>query len=72
MPALVPDIKDADPMAAALLIECRGQTPKDLQARINEVTTALNNGDIRFGNKLNIPKKLSDYPFTSDAEVILN
>lgn len=28
---LVPDIVGADPMAAALLVECRGQTPEDLQ-----------------------------------------
>jgi len=32
---LVPDAKDAGPGAAALLIECRGQTPDKLQ-----VTTA--------------------------------
>ena len=30
---LVPDAKDAGPGAAALLIECRGQTPDKLQAR---------------------------------------
>lgn len=34
---LVPDIKGADPMAAALLIECRGETPEALQCRIDEV-----------------------------------
>lgn len=28
---LVPDIVGADPMAAALLVECRGQTPEDLK-----------------------------------------
>jgi hypothetical protein len=28
---LVPDAKDAGPGAAALLIECRGQTPDKLQ-----------------------------------------
>lgn len=31
MTRLVPDIKGADPGAAALLIECRGQTPETLQ-----------------------------------------
>jgi hypothetical protein len=31
---LVPDIVGADPMAAALLVECRGQTPEDLQVRL--------------------------------------
>ncbi len=28
---LVPDIVEADPLAAALLVECRGQTKEDLQ-----------------------------------------
>lgn len=31
MVTLVPDITDCDPLAAALLIECRGQTGEDLQ-----------------------------------------
>jgi hypothetical protein len=30
---LVPDIVEADPLAAALLVECRGQTKEDLQVR---------------------------------------
>ena len=30
---LVPDAKDAGPGAAALLIECRGQTPEKLQVQ---------------------------------------
>jgi D-lactate dehydrogenase len=37
MTTLVPDIKGADNMAAALLIECRGQDEGALQARIAEV-----------------------------------
>ena len=31
MTRLVPDIKGADPGAAGLLVECRGQTPESLQ-----------------------------------------
>lgn len=38
MTRLVPDIKGADNMAAALLIECRGQDPAALEARIAEVS----------------------------------
>ena len=31
MARLVPDIGNADPMAAGLLVECRGQTPEALE-----------------------------------------
>jgi hypothetical protein len=37
MATLVPDILGADPMAAALLIECRGRDAEALQASIDEV-----------------------------------
>ena len=37
MATLVPDILGADPMAAALLIECRGRDAAALQASIDEV-----------------------------------
>lgn len=37
MSTLVPDIIGADPMAAALLIECRGRDGDALQASIDEV-----------------------------------
>ena len=33
MVKLVPDIQGSDPMAASLLIECRGRTPEALEAR---------------------------------------
>ena len=33
MRKLVPDMEGADPMAAGLLIECRGQTPEDKDVR---------------------------------------
>lgn len=69
MPKLVPDIDGADPMAAALLIECRGQTAEDLADSIQEVTKVLNQGNVRFGNKANALKTLDAYPFTEDAEV---
>jgi len=69
MPKLVPDIDGADPMAAALLIECRGRTAEDLEKSIKEVTAVLNEGGIRFGNKAASLKQLDAYPFTEDAEV---
>ncbi len=36
-PLQVPDIKGADPMAAGLLIECRGSDPAALDASMDEV-----------------------------------
>eukprot|EP00210_Caulerpa_lentillifera_P003146 g3006.t1 len=69
MPTLVPDIDGADPMAAALLIECRGQTPEALAERIKEVNSVLKEGSLRFGNRVNNLKELDAYPFTEDAEV---
>ena len=33
MARLVPDIGQADPMAAGLLVECRGQTPEAMEVR---------------------------------------
>lgn len=69
MPTLVPDIDGADPMAAALLIECRGRSAEDLADSINEVTSVLKQGGIRFGNREKVPKTLEAYPFTEDAEV---
>jgi hypothetical protein len=41
MATLVPDILGADPMAAALLIECRGRDAGALQASIDEVRPGL-------------------------------
>jgi hypothetical protein len=60
------DIHDADPTAAALLIECRGKTPKDLQARIAEVSYSLERAQLAFGRKAAEPKGLQDYPFRHD------
>ncbi len=37
MTRLVPDIKGADPGAAGLLVECRGQTPESLQVAVTFV-----------------------------------
>lgn len=41
MTRLVPCIKGSDPMAAALLIECRGQDGEALKARIDEIHKTL-------------------------------
>lgn len=46
---LVPDIKGADPMAASLLIECRGNSQEALQERINEVMSELTKAGLQFG-----------------------
>ncbi|GMH38900.1 hypothetical protein BSKO_06798 [Bryopsis sp. KO-2023] len=48
MPKLVPEIaEDPDPMAAALLIECRGPTPEALQQSIAEIYNVY--WDVRKG-----------------------
>lgn len=70
MPKVVPDIAgNPDPMAAALLIECRGQTPDALKMRIAEVQDALGSENLKYGANMSSPKTLKDYPFNSDAEV---
>lgn len=38
-------------MAASLLIECRGSSPEDLAARIEEIQTALRRSGLPFGAK---------------------
>lgn len=41
-------------MAAGLLIECRGQTGHDLEARIRDVQEALANSGLPFGAKVGL------------------
>jgi hypothetical protein len=43
MTRLVPDIKGADPGAAGLLIECRGQTPESLKVQFAALHHFLQN-----------------------------
>lgn len=70
MPKLVPEIAgDPDAMAAALLIECRGQTPEALQQSIAEVQAALDSGNLAYGSQAKDPKTYHDYPFESDADI---
>lgn len=70
MPKVVPDIAgNPDPMAAALLIECRGQTPEALKMRIAEVEDALSSENLKFGANMSSLKDLKDYPFNDNAEV---
>jgi D-lactate dehydrogenase len=61
------DIKGADPSAAALLIECRGSKPADLQARIFEVTEALRRAQLPLGRNASEPRSLEDFEFKHDA-----
>lgn len=68
MARLVPDIKGADPMAAALLIECRGQDEGALQDRIDEVTRALLQAGLPFGATAANPQGISFYPFHHDQK----
>ncbi|KIY95905.1 glycolate dehydrogenase [Monoraphidium neglectum] len=68
MATLVPDILGADPMAAALLIECRGRDAGALQASIDEVTRALVRHGLPFGAKAADPKAIETYPFSHDAK----
>ena len=46
-----PRTAGADPMAASLLIECRGSTEEDLRSRIEEVQAALRKSGLPFGAK---------------------
>ncbi|CAG9465318.1 unnamed protein product [Pedinophyceae sp. YPF-701] len=66
MTRLVPDIRGADPMAASLLIECRGASPEALQERIDEVQNALVESGLPLGARAAEPKTLQDYPFSED------
>lgn len=69
MSRLVPDIKGADPMAAALLIECRGRDAGALQASIDEVGRALLRHKLPFGAKAAQPQPITNYPFSHDPKV---
>lgn len=69
MVRLVPDIQGADPMAAALLIECRGRDAAALQASIDEVNRALLRHKLPFGAKAAQPQSITNYPFSHDAKV---
>lgn len=69
MAGLVPDIVGCGPMAAALLIECRGQSADDLQARIAEVNASLRNSALPFGPAPGNHKDLSTYDFSHDSKV---
>ncbi|KXZ46746.1 hypothetical protein GPECTOR_41g711 [Gonium pectorale] len=68
MMRLVPDIKGCDPMAAALLIECRGQDEAALKARIEEVTRVLTEAGLPLGAKAAEPQPISAYPFHHDQK----
>lgn len=67
MVGLVPDIKGCGPMAAALLIECRGSTSEDLEARIKEVQGSLLDSGLPVGPAPGIAKDLNAYEFKHDA-----
>lgn len=68
MTSLVPDIKGCGPMAAALLIECRGSTAEDLEERINEVLSALSGSGLPFGPAPGSEKPLETYAFKHDSK----
>ncbi len=59
--SLVPGIKDVGEFGSALLIECRGKTPADLDRNIREVETALAGAGLRTTR----PQKEA-YPFHKD------
>jgi D-lactate dehydrogenase len=66
MTRLVPDIVGCDPMAAALLIECRGRDEKALEESCDEVRRALKRHDLPLGGRSDAPRSLDAYAFTSD------
>ncbi|KFM26260.1 Glycolate oxidase subunit GlcD [Auxenochlorella protothecoides] len=63
---LTPDILGADGGAAALLVECRGQTHDALHARIREIQCALKRAELPFGAKADAPMQVTDYEFWED------
>ena len=67
MARLVPDMSGAAPAAAALLIECRGESEESLKARIAEVHRALNGAGLPFGPTPANKKDLDAYAFTTDV-----
>lgn len=68
MVRLVPSIVGADPMAGALLVECRGQTQAALSDRIDEVIKALERSGLPFGAKAADPKRVVDFAFTPEPK----
>lgn len=66
--SLVPEVTESGPMAAALLIECRGQTSEDLHARIDEVLNTLRSSNFAFGPSPGITRPLDAYPFNHNAK----
>ena len=65
---LVPGVESADPMAAGLLIECRGQDAAALADAIAEVQRALERSGLPFGCTAAEPKRVEDYSFTEVPE----
>lgn len=63
---LCPSIHGADPDAASLLIECRGQTPELLHARIREVQRTLQRSGIPAGATAADPQDVAAFPFHED------
>jgi len=59
---------ELDPTAASLLVECRGQSPEDLQASIDDVCSALKLAGVPFGARKLDPQPLETYPFTEEAK----
>lgn len=57
------DIAGADETAAALLIECRGRSAEDLEARIAEVNAAVRRAGLPLGCNAARPRTLEDYAF---------
>ena len=68
MTRLVPEIDGCGPMAAALLIECRGRSEEDLAARIDEIRVALESSKLPFGPAPGQHKSLDSYEFKHDAK----
>jgi D-lactate dehydrogenase len=68
MTRLVPDIVGCDPMAAALLIECRGRDQQALLESCDEVNRALRRHNLPLGGRADAPRPLETYAFTSDTK----
>lgn len=57
-PSLLRPPPGADPMAASLLIECRGSTPEHLEENIREVKEALLRAGLPFGGRADALQEL--------------
>lgn len=65
----VTDMVGCGPLAAALLVECRGADAESLQANIADVQRSLTRHGLKFGGHEGKALSLDTYPFHEDPKV---